>query len=243
MLNAEPMARPDATERQGARARLLLVEDDSTIAAEIEAELAQRGYEVTHAATGDAGLHAAERGNFDLLIVDRMLPGLDGLSVIGHLREENIGVPVLVLSALTAVDERIRGLKAGGDDYLTKPFDLNELAARIEALLRRPLETRDTVLRVGQITLDLIEREAERNGRRIELLPREYKLLHYLMRRPNQVVTRAMLLEDVWHYRFVPQTNLVDVHIGKLRRKLDLAGEPTLIESIRGAGFLFREIE
>ncbi len=242
MLNMDE-SRPPPSPVAGTRLRLLLVEDDSEIAAEIAADLGQRGYDITHVDAGDQAVPVAEHGQFDLLIVDRMLPGLDGLSVIERLREENIRVPVLVLSALTAVDERVRGLKAGGDDYLTKPFDLSELAARVEALLRRPLETRDTLLRVGQLTLDLIEREAERNGRRIELLPREFKLLQYLMRRPNQVVTRAMLLEDVWHYRFVPQTNLVDVHIGKLRRKLDLPGESTLIESIRGTGFLFREIE
>lgn len=242
MLTTE-QARPAPSAGQAPRSRLLLIEDDIEIAAEINADLSQRGYDVVHVATGDAAVTTAEDGQFDLLIVDRMLPGLDGLTVIERLREENIRVPVLVLSALTAVDERVRGLKAGGDDYLTKPFDLSELAARVEALLRRPLETRDTQLRVGQLTLDLIEREAERSGRRIELLPREFKLLQYLMRRPNQVVTRAMLLEDVWHYRFVPQTNLVDVHIGKLRRKIDLPGEPTLIESIRGTGFLFREIE
>ncbi len=242
MLTTE-QARLAPLPTQASRSRLLLIEDDAEIAAEIIADLSQRGYDVSHAAAGDTALVAASDGQFDLLIVDRMLPGLDGLTVIERLREENIKVPVLVLSALTAVDERVRGLKAGGDDYLTKPFDLSELAARVEALLRRPLETRDTQLRVGQLTLDLIEREAERAGRRIELLPREFRLLQYLMRRPNQVITRAMLLEDVWHYRFVPQTNLVDVHIGKLRRKIDLPGEPTLIESIRGTGFLFREIE
>ncbi len=236
MLKAQA-ATPDG------RRRILLVEDDAEIAAEVVADLAQRGYQVVHESNGDDSVAVAETGVFDLLIVDRMLPGRDGLSVIARLREGNIRVPVLVLSALVAVDERVRGLKAGGDDYLTKPFDLNELAARVEALLRRPLEIRDTVLKVGQLKLDLIERSAERNGRPIDLLPREFRLLHYLMRRPNQVVTRAMLLEDVWHYRFVPQTNLVDVHIGKLRRKIDAASEPSLIESIRGTGFLFREID
>jgi len=135
------------------------------------------------------------------------------------------------------VDDRVRGLKAGGDDYLTKPFALSELSARVEALLRRPLETRDTVLQVGKLTLDLIDRAAFRGARAIELLPREFKLLEYLMRRPGQVVTRAMLLEDVWHYRFVPQTNLVDVHMGKLRRKVDGPGEAPLIKAVWGTGF------
>jgi two-component system, OmpR family, response regulator len=193
-----------------------------------------------HAADGLSAMAAVLLGSFDLLIVDRLLPGLDGIALIQRLRDENFHVPVLVLSALSAVDERVRGLKAGGDDYLTKPFAFSELAARIEALLRRPLETRETTLQLGDLTLDLIDRMAMRNGRRIDLLPREFKLLEYLMRRPEQVVTRAMLLEDVWHYRFVPQTNLVDVHIGKLRRKLDAQGEPPLIESIWGSGFMLR---
>ena len=196
--------------------RVLLVEDDTAIATEISNDLTARGHHLTHLTTGPAARDAALPGRFDLIIMDRMLPGLDGLSVIAQLRAHGITTPVLVLSALTAVDERIRGLRAGGDDYLAKPFDLDELAARVEALLRRPLETRGTILTVGPLRLDLIERDATRNGRRITLLPREYTLLLYLMRRPDQVITRAMLLEDVWHYRFVPQTNLVDVHIGKL---------------------------
>ncbi len=231
-------AGPEAAMRQ---AQLLLVEDEAAIAEEIRADLDSRGYAVTCAPDGHTALDLARTRRFDALIVDRMLPGVDGLTVITTVREENIAVPVLVLSALNAVDEKVRGLKAGGDDYLTKPFALDELAARVEALLRRPVETRETVLRVGPLELDLIERSANRDGREIELLPREFKLLEYLMRRPNQVVTRAMLLEDVWHYRFVPQTNLVDVHIGKLRRKVDAAGEPPLIHSVRGAGFLLGE--
>jgi len=220
------------------RTRILLVEDDEGIATEVVAELTSRGYAVTHVNNGMEGARRAR--DFDLLIMDRLLPGIDGVSVIERLREENVRVPVLVLSALSAVNDRVRGLKAGGDDYLTKPFALSELAARVEALLRRPLETRETVLVVGELELDLIDRTARRRGRPIELLPREFKLLEYLMRRPEQVVTRAMLLEDVWHYRFVPQTNLVDVHIGKLRRKVDAPGETPLIESVRGIGFLFR---
>jgi two-component system OmpR family response regulator len=220
--------------------RILLVEDDEGIAQEVAGELTGRGYGVTHVANGLDAMQEAMQGNYSLLVVDRLLPGLDGVEVIRRLREENLRVPVLVLSALSAVDERVRGLKAGGDDYLTKPFALSELAARVEALLRRPVETRETVLHLGDLVLDLIDREAHRNGRLIELLPREFKLLEYLMRRENQVVTRAMLLEDVWHYRFVPQTNLVDVHIGKLRRKVDAPGEPVLIESVRGTGFMMR---
>jgi two-component system, OmpR family, response regulator len=221
-------------------ARILLIEDDRETAGEIVKDLADRGYAVTHEAGGGAGLQAARAGTFDLLIVDRMLPELDGLSIIGALRSESIRLPVLVLSALSEVDERVRGLKAGGDDYLTKPFALTELAARVDALLRRPSETRETVLRVGPLELDLIDRIARRKGREIELLPREFKLLEYLMRRPAQVVTRDMLLEDVWHYRFSPQTNLVDVHIGKLRRKIDGDGEIPLLYNVRGVGFILR---
>ena len=222
------------------RHTLLLVEDDEELAHEIVSDLEDRGYCVSHVGTGVQALQAAYQGRFDLLVIDRMLPGLDGVEVIQRLRGDNIRVPVLVLSALSGVDDRVRGLKAGGDDYLTKPFAFPELAARIEALLRRPLETRETVIRVGDLTLDLIDRQAARNGRAIELLPREFKLLEYLMRRPGQTVTRAMLLEDVWNYRFVPQTNLVDVHMGKLRRKVDGAGEPPMIESIWGTGFVLR---
>ena len=222
------------------RNSILLVEDDSDLAEEIVADLTTRGYKATHSADGVTAMAAVLLGNFDLLVVDRLLPELDGIALIQRLRDENFHVPVLVLSALSAVDDRVRGLKAGGDDYLTKPFAFSELAARIEALLRRPLETRETTLQVGDLTLDLIDRKAARNGRRIDLLPREFKLLEYLMRRPEQAVTRAMLLEDVWHYRFVPQTNLVDVHMSKLRRKLDARGEPPLIECIWGTGFMLR---
>src|SRR6185437_5871765 len=207
------------TPSQGAK--ILLIEDDGETCSEIRGALGERGYDVDDSATGTAGLNAARRGAYDLLIVDRMLPELDGLAVIETLRAERVRTPVLVLSALGAVDDRIRGLKAGGDDYLTKPFALGELTARIEAL-----------------SLDLIDRTAKRGERLIELLPREFKLLDYLMRRPDRVVTRDMMLEDVWNYRFLPQTNLVDVHIGKLRRKVDAPGEPTLIRGVRGAGFM-----
>ena len=223
--------------------RILLIEDDLETADSIAGDLSDRGYHVTAIGDGEAGLVAAREGNFDVLIVDRMLPRLDGLAVIAELRAAQIHTPVLVLSALGAVDDRVTGLKAGGDDYLTKPFALVELAARTEALLRRPSTTRETasretVLRVGPLTLDLLERTAERDGRAFELLPREFKILEYLMRRPDQVVTRDMMLEDVWHYRFLPQTNLVDVHIGKLRRKLDGPSEMPMLRAVRGAGFV-----
>ncbi|AQS87621.1 two component response regulator [Neoasaia chiangmaiensis NBRC 101099] len=220
--------------------RILFVEDDESLANEVVEELTARGFTVRHEETGTAGLQAASSEPFDLMILDRMLPMLDGLAVIEKLRAQNIYTPVLVLSALSAVDDRVSGLKAGGDDYLTKPFAMDELAARLEALMRRPNDTRATMLRVGPLEMDLIDRSVRRDGREIELLPREFRLLEYLLRRPNQVLTRTMLLEDVWNYRFIPQTNLVDVHIGKLRRKVDAPDETPLIQSIRGAGFMLR---
>ena len=221
-------------------ARVLLVEDDAPMAMEIADDLRARDYEVDWVEDGTRALAAASSRRFGLLVMDRMLPDMDGLAVVERLRERGVTVPVLVLSALAAVNERVRGLKAGGDDYLTKPFAFEELAARVDALLRRPIATRETVLRSGGFELDLIDRVARRNGKPLDILPREFRLLEYLMRRPGQVVTRAMLLEDVWHYRFVPQTNLVDVHVGRLRRKIDVPGAASLIESVKGSGFLFR---
>jgi two-component system OmpR family response regulator len=219
---------------------LLLVEDEPALAHEISCELMTLGYGVSIADSGTAGLEAARSEQASLVILDRNLPGIDGLSMLETLRDEGIRTPVLVVSALSSLDDRIHGLKAGGDDYLTKPFAMGELTARVEALLRRTTETRATTLRAGPIEIDLIERTARRGDRTLDLMPREFKLLAYLMRHPNQVVTRAMLLEDVWNYRFVPQTNLVDVHMGKLRRKLDAPGDEPLIQSVRGTGFLLR---
>lgn len=225
----------------GHNARILLVEDDSETAEEVIRELMDRDFQVTHAATGRTGLGLAREGSFSLMIVDRLLPEVDGLRIVETLRDEDVKMPVLIMSALGAVDERVRGLRAGGDDYVTKPFALSELLARVEALLRRPVETRTTRLRVGPLELDLIDRAVWRDGKPITLLPREFKLLEYLVRRHSQVVTRDMLLEDVWNYRFSPQTNLVDVHIGKLRRKIDPPGAIPLIYNIRGVGFVLRE--
>jgi two-component system, OmpR family, response regulator len=221
-------------------ARLLLIEDDRETAEEIRAELGHHGFEVDWAATGIEGLDKARSGSAEAMIVDRMLPGMDGLTIIEALRQDGIRTPVLVLSALGGVDDRVRGLRAGGDDYLTKPFATVELVARIEALLRRPAESRDTVLRVGPLELDLIERTARRGERAIDLLPREFRLLEYMMRRKDQMLTRAMLLEEVWNYKFVPQTNLVDVHMGRLRRKVDEPNEPPMIHNVRGMGFILR---
>jgi two-component system OmpR family response regulator len=219
------------------RAPVLLVEDERELATEISAELRAGGYAVTHAQTLDDGLSAARTGEAAVLVVDRMLHGEDGLALVEALRAEGNPVPVLVISALSTVDDRIRGLKAGGDDYLVKPFALAELSARVEALLRRGARSRATQLKVGALELDLVEREARRDGERIDLQPREFKLLEYFMRRPGQVITRAMLLEDVWSYKFVPQTNLIDVHIGNLRRKLDPGDGRRFIVNVRAAGF------
>lgn len=218
-------------------ARVLLIEDDAGTAGEVVEDLRFRGYDVRWAATGPDGLGAAQREAWDVMVVDRLLPGLDGLSVLQSLRSEANRTPALVLSALGDVDERIRGLRAGGDDYLTKPFSLAELAARIEALLRRPADTRETLLRLGPLELDLVTGTAKRGERMLNLLPREFKLLEYMVRRAGQTITRAMLFEEVWNYRFVPKSNLVDVHMGRLRRKLDGPDEEPLIRNVRGIGF------
>ncbi|TXN46565.1 response regulator transcription factor [Methylobacterium sp. WL7] len=218
-------------------ARLLLIEDDVETAEDVLSDLRGRGHSVEWVADGLEGRSAARGGNWNAIIFDRMLPGLDGLTVLQELRHEGDRTPALVLSALGDVDERIRGLRAGGDDYLAKPFALGELAARIEALLRRPVETRETVLRVGDLELDLVAGSGRRGTRDLDLLPRELLLLGYLMRHPGQVVTRAMLFEEVWNYRFVPKSNLIDVHVGRLRRKLEAGGEAPLIQNVRGVGF------
>jgi two-component system OmpR family response regulator len=221
-------------------AKVLLIEDDGETAHEISAELVDRGFVVDWAADGIEGLDKARNGRPDAMVVDRLLPGIDGLTIIETLRQEQVRTPVLVLSALGAVDDRVRGLRMGGDDYLTKPFAIVELVARIEALLRRPVETRDTMLRVGPLEIDLIERTARRGERVIELLPREFRLLEYMMQRSEQLLTRAMLLEEVWNYKFVPTTNLVDVHMGRLRHKVDGPNEIPMIHNVRGAGFILR---
>ncbi|WLB86128.1 response regulator transcription factor [Bradyrhizobium japonicum] len=221
--------------------RILLIEDDAETADAIVAELTERGFEVRWAPDGIDGLDRARESSPDALIVDRMLPGMDGLTVIEALRKDQVRTPVLVLSALGAVDDRVRGLRVGGDDYLTKPFALIELVARVEALLRRPIDSRETTLCAGPLELDLIERTARRGEREIDLLPREFRLLEYMMRRSDQLLTRAMLLEEVWNYKFVPATtNLIDVHMGRLRHKVDGAGETQLIHNVRGSGFVLR---
>ena len=247
-VTGRPESRPDShsatyadmTFWDGSMATVLLIEDDKETAQEIRAELGDRDYVVDWAADGVEGLDKARSGGAEVVIVDRMLPGMDGLTIVQAMRDEGVRTPVLVLSALGAVDDRVRGLRAGGDDYLTKPFATVELIARIEALLRRPADSRDTVLRVGPLELDLMERIAKRGDRKINLLPREFRLLEYMMRRKEQVLTRAMLLEEVWNYKFVPQTNLVDVHMGRLRHKVDEPNELPMIQVVRGVGFILR---
>lgn len=219
--------------------RILLIEDDPGTAQEIRLELAAGGYAVDHRSSLAEGLATARIGDADLLIIDRQLPDGEGLDVIATLRGEGRRTPALVLSALGSLDDRVRGLRAGGDDYLPKPFALVELIARIEALLRRPNDTRETRLIVGPLDLDLFAGTANRAGRPLELLPRELTLLEYLARRPGRVVTRSMLLQDVWGYTFEPKSNVVDVHMGRLRRKVDPEGEIQLIRNVRGQGYRF----
>jgi two-component system OmpR family response regulator len=216
---------------------IVLVEDESELANEIKIELERLGHLVQPASIAEAA-DAARVGAAAILVMDRMVFGEDSLNTLEVLRKEGVKVPVLVISALSSIDERVRGLKAGGDDYLTKPFAMVELTARVEALLRRLDDVRTTKLRVGDLEMDLIEHTVNRGGDGIDLLPREFKLLEYFLRHPGQVITRAMLLRDVWHYHFSLETNVVDVHISNLRKKIDTRGAPSLIVNIRGAGFM-----
>jgi two-component system, OmpR family, response regulator len=223
-----------------ALARVLLIEDDQETAEEVTLELERCGHSVVCVDSGTTGL-AMARGTFDVLIVDRLLPGLEGLDVIKAIREEGIRTPALVVSALGRLDDRVRGLRAGGDDYLPKPFALVELVARMDAVLRRPVETRETILRFGPVEIDLLARNATRAGRHLELQARELDLLEYFIRRPGRIVTRSMLLQDVWGYRFEPRSNVVDVHMSKLRRKIDGPNEVPLIRNVRGQGYRLDE--
>jgi two-component system OmpR family response regulator len=221
--------------------RILLIEDDRETATHIGNGLRESGYVVEHCADGREALFTATESQFDLLIVDRMLPHLDGLSIIALLRSKGVVTPVLVLSALGTVDHRVEGLKAGGDDYLVKPFAIAELLARVEALLRRTAGTgarSDTTLRVADLELDRLSRRVLRAGRPIELTAREFQLLEYLMRHPGQVVTRTMLLEAVWDLHFDPQTNIIDVHISRLRQAVDKDFAGPLLHTVRGAGYM-----
>jgi two-component system OmpR family response regulator len=223
---------------------LLLIEDDHEAAQFLLKGLRESGYTVEHAADGRDGLFRATEGQFDLIITDRMLPHMDGLALVKFLREQGIRAPVLVLSALGTVDDRVLGLKAGGDDYLTKPFAFSELLARIEALLRRSATSSiapQTRLKVADLDMDLLSRRVTRAGREVELTAREFKLLEFLLRHAGQVVTRTMLLEGVWDLQFDPQTNLIDVHMSRLRQAVDRGFAKPLIHTVRGAGYVVRD--
>jgi two-component system OmpR family response regulator len=221
--------------------RILVVEDDKEAAAYLTRGLKESGHIVDHAPDGQDGLHLAIGGSYDVAIVDRMMPRMDGLTMVRRMREEGNKTPVLFLSALGEVDDRVKGLRAGGDDYLAKPYAFAELLARIDALARRKgTETVVTRLSVGDLELDLLSRTATRSGQKIDLQPREFLLLEYLMRHAGQVVTRTMLLENVWEYHFDPQTNVIDVHISRLRSKIDKGYVEPLLHTVRGAGYSLR---
>lgn len=224
--------------------KLLVVEDDRETAAYLAKGLVESGYTVDQASDGREGLFLATGGGYDAIILDRMLPGIDGLSLLGALRGAEIRTPALILSALGSVDDRVKGLRVGGDDYLVKPFAFSELLARIEALLRRgQMPTAATRLRVADLEMDLLARSVTRGGRPIELLPREFQLLECLMRNAGHVVTRTMLLETVWDYHFDPQTNVIDVHVSRLRQKIDKGFGRPLLHTVRGAGYCLRAPE
>jgi two-component system OmpR family response regulator len=223
---------------------ILVIEDDTVTANYLCKSLRESGHGVDHAVDGKDGLFMAMDGHYDALVVDRMLPQLDGLSIIKTLRASGAQTPVLILSALGEVDDRVNGLRAGGDDYLVKPFAFSELLARLEALTRRTeLPQQQTVFQVGDLHMDLLSRSVKRAGQPIELQPTEFRLLEYLMRHAGQVVTRTMLLENVWDYHFDPQTNVIDVHISRLRGKIDKGFECPLLHTVRGAGYLLRAPE
>ncbi|MFC7399705.1 winged helix-turn-helix domain-containing protein [Chelatococcus sp. GCM10030263] len=223
--------------------RILVVEDDQEAAAYLVKALREAGHMADHAPDGLEGYALAREGNYDVLVVDRMLPKLDGLSVIRSLREQEIDTPALILSALGQVDDRVKGLRAGGDDYLPKPYAFSELLARIEVLSRRRAVPagEPTSYRIADLELDRLSHRVTRGGQEIVLQPREFRLLEYLMRHAGQVVTRTMLLENVWDYHFDPQTNVIDVHVSRLRSKIDKGHERPLIQTIRGAGYMVRD--
>ncbi len=224
--------------------QILVIEDDANTAKYLQKGLTESGHSVDHSPDGKDGLFMAMQGRYDVLVVDRMLPGLDGLAIIQTLRAASDQTPVLILSALGEVDDRVKGLKAGGDDYLVKPFAFSELLARLEALARRKDITQaETTLQVGELTMDLLSRTVKRAGRGIDLQPREFRLLEFLMRHAGQVVTRTMLLEGVWDYHFDPQTNVIDVHISRLRSKIDKSFSHALLHTVRGAGYCLRAPE
>ncbi len=222
---------------------VLLVEDNERVSQFVTRGMTQAGHAVDHASDGERALALAAARKYDVMIVDRMLPGeIDGLTVVARLRKAGNRVPILILSALADVDERIRGLQAGGDDYLVKPFAFGELLARVDALYRRSSDNQAaTSLSLADLRMDLLARKVTRAGKPIALQPREFKLLEYLMRHANQVVSRTMLLEHVWEYRFDPQTNVIDVHVSKLRQKIDAGGAAPLLRTIRNVGYMLTD--
>jgi two-component system OmpR family response regulator len=219
--------------------KILIIEDDRETGEYVSTGLKEAGHNVDLAKEGYEGLLCAKEGRYDLLVVDRMLPHLDGLTVVKTLRSTGCNVPVLFLTTLCGIDDRVEGLNAGADDYLVKPFAFSELAARVNALLRRPRETAEQkVLQVRDLELDLLKRLVRRDSQLIELQPTEFRLLEYLVRHAGQVVTRTMLLENVWDFHFDPKTNIVETHISRLRSKLNAGGRPDLIQTVRGAGYM-----
>jgi two-component system, OmpR family, response regulator len=224
-----------------ARRRILAVEDDPETGRQLVDHLATHGYHVDLATNGKDGLQLGLCGKYAVVTIDRMLPGMDGLAVVRRLRDAGIVTPALIISALGEIDDRVRGLRSGGDDYLIKPFAFSELLARIEALARRSTTlVKETILRVGDLELDLVSRTVSRAGRQIELLPREFQVLEYLVRNEGQIVPRAMLLQHVWDLHFDPTTNIIDVYVGRVRRKVDSQQSYPLIHTIRGVGFCVR---
>lgn len=222
--------------------RLLLIEDDQKIASFVLKGFQSAGFAVDHAADGDRGLDLAFEETYDVIIVDIMLPKRDGLSVIRQLRREKIQTPVLILSAKDSVDDRVKGLETGSDDYLPKPFAFAELLARVQALMRRASGTAEpTRLSLGDLSLDLVTRDVSRGGQRIDLQPLEYSLLAYLMRNAGKVVSKTMIMEHVWHYNFDPQTNVVEARICRLRDKIDKGFDPKLLHTVRGVGYVLRQ--
>ncbi|WP_406851291.1 response regulator transcription factor [Herbaspirillum huttiense] len=223
--------------------KLLIVEDNERVALFLKKGLSESGYEVHHADNGRDGMLLATSTPYAAIIMDRMLPGgIDGLSIIEALRKTGNKVPILILSAMAEVDDRIKGLQSGGDDYLVKPFSFGELLARVEAIARRAREsTEKTYLVIGNLHLDVMKHKVYRDGKALTLQPREFLLLEYLMRHANQVVTRTMLLQNVWNYDFDPQTNVVEVHISKLRQKLDGDSRPSILRTIRNAGYMLTD--
>lgn len=221
--------------------KVLVVEDDRETADQMASCLAESGYTVDLAVDGNEALERGRSGDYAVMTVDRMLPGLDGLEVVQKLRTTGVTTPALIISALGEVDDRVRGLRAGGDDYLIKPFALAEMLARVDALARRSgTVVKETVLRVADLEMDLLARRVRRGGADLDLLPREFQLLEYFMRNEGRVVSRAMLLANVWDVHFDPMTNIVDVYVGRLRRKIDAGGAPLLIHTVRGIGFCLR---